>query len=88
MQKVILVGRTEFNLENARKELADQTSSSADDIGVEVVDLQSISQLPDFVEKITKTYPDLDAILLNAGVQKVLKVHLSPLRADDGRDVS
>ncbi|KAJ6785263.1 hypothetical protein PWT90_07697 [Aphanocladium album] len=63
---VLLVGRTESNLEAATKEIGAA--------GYYILDVSDVDAIPGFIQKITKEHPDLDCIVNNAGVQRPLKV--------------
>lgn len=66
-KKVIIVGRTESNLKASAKEIGAA--------GYYVLDTGDISSIPDFIQKITQEYPDLDCLVNNAGVQRPLDVN-------------
>ena len=63
---VLLVGRTESNLQASAKEIG-----AAD---YYVLDVGDSAAIPSFVEKVLKDHPDRDCIVNNAGVQRPLKV--------------
>jgi len=65
-KKVIIVGRTESNLQETKKEI----NAAA----YYVLDTGDIDSVPGFVEKLTKDHPDVDCIINNAGVQRPLNV--------------
>ncbi|TLD36369.1 Short-chain dehydrogenase [Venturia nashicola] len=65
-KKVIIVGRTESNLQSTAKEIGATAYY--------VLDTGKISAIPSFVEKVTKDHPDVDCIINNAGVQRPLEV--------------
>lgn len=65
-KKVIIVGRTESNLQSTAKEIGATAYY--------VLDTGKISAIPSFVEKVTKEHPDVDCIINNAGVQRPLEV--------------
>ncbi|KUI67944.1 putative oxidoreductase DltE [Cytospora mali] len=65
-KKVLICGRTESNLVSTHEELKCA--------GYYVLDTGDISQIPAFIQKITKEHPDLDCLVNNAGVQRPLQV--------------
>lgn len=65
-KKVIIAGRTEEKLIEAQKELG------ASCIGIVTIDIADTIELPDFAKRISADYPEVDCVLNNAGVQKLL----------------
>ncbi|KAI0431682.1 NAD(P)-binding protein [Xylaria sp. FL1042] len=65
-KKVIIAGRTESNLQNARKEIGAAAYY--------VLDTGVVSEIPAFVRRVTSEHPDLDCLVNNAGVQRPLSV--------------
>lgn len=65
-KKVIIVGRTESKLVEAQKDLGKSC------IGYATLDVSDTQALPDFAKRIIADYPDVDCIVNNAGVQKLL----------------
>lgn len=63
---VLLVGRTESNLQASAKEIGAA--------GYYVLDVGDSAAIPSFVQKVLQDHPDLDCIVNNAGVQRPLKV--------------
>ncbi|KAK5138171.1 hypothetical protein LTR08_004866 [Meristemomyces frigidus] len=66
-KKVIIVGRTQSNLEAASNEMKN--------CPYYVLDTSNISAIPDFIKKITTEHPELDCLVNNAGVQRPLDVN-------------
>ncbi|KAF1923082.1 uncharacterized protein M421DRAFT_104670 [Didymella exigua CBS 183.55] len=66
-KKVIIAGRTESKLKESAREIGATAYY--------VLDTGHVSSIPDFVEKITKEYPDLDCLVNNAGVQRPLDLN-------------
>ncbi|KAJ2892646.1 hypothetical protein MKZ38_009490 [Zalerion maritima] len=64
---VIAVARREDRL----KALAEK--HGADKVAAEPFDMTNLDGMPAWVEKMTKTYPKLDSIVLNAGIQRSIK---------------
>ena len=70
-KKVIIVGRTQSNLEAASKEMKN--------CPYYVLDTGKISAISDFIKTITQEHPELDCLVNNAGVQRPLDVNeMSP----------
>lgn len=69
-KKLILTGRREERLKTIQSELP----------GCEilVMDNSNLASLPQKVEKILSSYPKLDTVWINSGVQKTYKVSLQP----------
>lgn len=65
-KKVIIAGRTESKLLETQKELGESC------IATITVDLSENIALPDFARRVTADYPEVDCLLNNAGVQKLL----------------
>ncbi|KAJ4374700.1 hypothetical protein N0V85_009060, partial [Neurospora sp. IMI 360204] len=63
---VIAVGRRKERLDDLVKK------HGSDKVAAEPFDISDLSALPGWVKHITTTYPNLDSILLNAGLQKTL----------------
>ncbi|OAR01727.1 hypothetical protein LLEC1_03267 [Akanthomyces lecanii] len=63
---VLLVGRTESNLQAASKEIGAA--------GYYVLDVGDSAAIPTFVQKVLQQHPDLDCIVNSAGVQRPLDV--------------
>ncbi|KAI9925445.1 hypothetical protein ASPWEDRAFT_173116 [Aspergillus wentii DTO 134E9] len=63
-KKVIIAGRTEATLRETAREIG-ATDYFVLDTGV-------TSQIPPFIDAVTKKYPDLDCLVNNAGVQRPL----------------
>lgn len=81
-KKVIIVGRTESNLQKASKEMGHGTSYYALDTG-------SIPAIADFVQKVIADHPDVDCLINNAGVQRPLDVNNFNLqKADQEIDIN
>ncbi|KPM44066.1 hypothetical protein AK830_g2445 [Neonectria ditissima] len=70
-KKVLLVGRTESNLRSTAEEIGAA--------GYYVLDTGKISDIPNFINKITSEHPELDCLVNNAGVQRPIDV----LKNDD-----
>lgn len=60
---VIVVGRRQSALEAFTKQYPDQSTALA-------FDITELSAIPPFVGSITKSHPDIDAIVLNSGIQR------------------
>jgi short-subunit dehydrogenase involved in D-alanine esterification of teichoic acids len=65
-KKVIIAGRTESKLKS--------TSDAIGAAGYYVLDTGNVSEMPEFVKKLTKEHPDVDCLVNNAGVQKPLEI--------------
>jgi short-subunit dehydrogenase involved in D-alanine esterification of teichoic acids len=65
-KKIIIVGRTESTLKTTAQEI----KASA----YYVLDTGKVTDIPSFVEKVTKEHPDVDCLINNAGVQRPLEV--------------
>ncbi|KAH9904279.1 short-chain dehydrogenase [Xylariomycetidae sp. FL2044] len=65
-KKVILVGRTESNLQSTAKEIGAAAHY--------VLDTGAVSEISSFIKRITADHPDLDCLVNNAGVQRPLEV--------------
>ncbi|EWZ48924.1 hypothetical protein FOCG_07335 [Fusarium oxysporum f. sp. radicis-lycopersici 26381] len=65
-KKVLLAGRTESNLKSTTKEIGAA--------GYYVLDTGKISDIPEFIMKITSEHPELDCLINNAGVQRPIDV--------------
>ncbi|CCC14456.1 unnamed protein product [Sordaria macrospora k-hell] len=63
---VIAVGRRKERLDDLVKK------HGSDKVAAEPFDISDLSALPNWVKHITTTYPKLDSIVLNAGLQKTL----------------
>lgn len=61
-KKVLLVGRTESNLQSTTKEIGAA--------GYYLLDTGKISEIPEFITKVTSEHPELDCLINNAGVQR------------------
>ncbi|KAM0233820.1 hypothetical protein ACHAP5_010252 [Fusarium lateritium] len=61
-KKVLLVGRTESNLQSTTKEIGAA--------GYYLLDTGKISEIPEFIKKVTSEHPELDCLINNAGVQR------------------
>ncbi|KAM0187735.1 hypothetical protein ACHAPA_012047 [Fusarium lateritium] len=61
-KKVLLVGRTESNLQSTTKEIGAT--------GYYLLDTGKISEIPEFIKKVTSEHPELDCLINNAGVQR------------------
>lgn len=61
---VIATGRRQSHLDSFVSE------HGSDSCAAFPFDLSNLSSIPAFVEKITKTYPDLDLVFVNAGIQR------------------
>ncbi|KAK6528804.1 hypothetical protein TWF694_004038 [Orbilia ellipsospora] len=59
--EVVVTGRREDRL----KEFTTKHKGS-----YEVFDLSKIDEIPKFAERVTKSHPDIDAVLLNSGIQR------------------
>lgn len=66
-QKVVVAGRTESSLEDALKTLSETYPGQ---VSTSLVDLQNIKHFPEYVSGLLSEHPDLDAVCLNAGIQK------------------
>ncbi|KAI1489868.1 NAD(P)-binding protein [Biscogniauxia mediterranea] len=66
-KKVLIAGRTESNLQSTAREIGAE--------GYYVLDTGAISQIPDFIKRITTEHPELDCVVNNAGVQRPLNVN-------------
>ncbi|CDZ96398.1 Predicted dehydrogenase [Phaffia rhodozyma] len=66
-KKVIIAGRTASSLESAKEDLSKTYSGK---VSTSQIDLQNIKHFPEYVEQLLAEHPDLDAICLNAGIQK------------------
>lgn len=62
--KVVLVGRRQERLDNLVKQLGSDKSSA---MSFDITKLQDISA---FASKVTSEHPDIDAIILNSGIQR------------------
>ncbi|KAI0475385.1 putative short-chain dehydrogenases/reductase [Xylariaceae sp. FL0804] len=65
-KKVLIAGRTEANVRSTAEELGAA--------GYYVLDTGRVSEVPDFVRRITSEHPELDCLINNAGVQRPLDV--------------
>jgi len=65
-KKVLIAGRTESKLQSTAREIGAA--------GYYLLDTGKTSDIPPFVERITKDHPDLDCLVNNAGVQRPLKI--------------
>ncbi|KAH7634014.1 hypothetical protein B0T09DRAFT_101597 [Sordaria sp. MPI-SDFR-AT-0083] len=63
---VIAIGRRKERLDDLVKK------HGSDKVAAEPFDISDLSALPNWVKHITTTYPKLDSIVLNAGLQKTL----------------
>jgi short-subunit dehydrogenase involved in D-alanine esterification of teichoic acids len=61
-KKVLLVGRTESNLQSTTKEIGAA--------GYYLLDTGKIAEIPEFIKKVTSEHPELDCLINNAGVQR------------------
>ncbi|KAH6951368.1 hypothetical protein DER45DRAFT_382455 [Fusarium avenaceum] len=61
-KKVLLVGRTESNLQSTTKEIGAA--------GYYLLDTGKISEIPEFIKKVISEHPELDCLINNAGVQR------------------
>jgi short-subunit dehydrogenase involved in D-alanine esterification of teichoic acids len=64
-KKVILVGRTESNLQTTSKELNNSPYY--------VLDTGNVTAIPEFAKKVISEHPDVDCLINNAGVQRPLQ---------------
>lgn len=79
---MIIVGRTESNLQETAKHLGHNTAYY-------VLDTGNVSSIPAFVAKVTKEHPEVDCIVNNAGVQRPLDIYNFPLEdADQEIDIN
>lgn len=81
-KKVIIAGRTESNL----KQSATGLGSSC--IGYYVVDLTKVETLSEFAAKVVKEHPELDCVINNAGVQKMLDFKKEVKASDLSEEIS
>lgn len=65
-EKVIIVGRTESNLRSA--------STSLNNCPYYLLNTGAVTSLPLFVSRVTADHPDLDCLINNVGVQRLLHV--------------
>ena len=65
-KKVIIAGRTESKLIDAQADLGESC------IATIVIDIEDVLGLDDFSKKVALDYPEVDCIVNNAGVQKIL----------------
>jgi short-subunit dehydrogenase involved in D-alanine esterification of teichoic acids len=82
-KKVLIAGRTESNLKSSAEEIGAS--------GYYLLDTGKVSEMPAFVEKLTKEHPDLDCIVNNAGVQRPLEIGKTPdflSKADQEIDIN
>jgi len=64
-KKIVIVGRREEQLQEFAK-----AAGKDKVLGYEVFDISKLDQIPSFVEKVTKDYPDIDSVFLNSGIQR------------------
>ncbi|KXJ90262.1 short-chain dehydrogenase [Microdochium bolleyi] len=62
--KVILVGRTESNLQSTAKEIGAAAYY--------VLDTGNTAAIPEFVARVTREHPEIDCLVNNAGIQRPL----------------
>jgi short-subunit dehydrogenase involved in D-alanine esterification of teichoic acids len=67
-KKVIIAGRTESKLKEAVQTLGNSTAYYLLDTG-------DIASIPEFIAKLTTEHPDVDCLINNAGVQRLLDVN-------------
>ncbi|CCG85167.1 Imidazoleglycerol-phosphate dehydratase [Taphrina deformans PYCC 5710] len=65
-KKVIIAGRTEEKLVEAQKDLGQSC------IGYVTIDVSDTEALQDFAKRVIADYPEVDCVVNNAGVQKLL----------------
>ena len=65
-KKVIIAGRTEANLKKSQEDLGSSC------VAYYIVDLTNIGFLHEFTVKVIKEHPDVDCVINNAGVHKIL----------------
>ncbi|KAI9863749.1 MAG: hypothetical protein M1824_006346 [Vezdaea acicularis] len=81
-KRVIIAGRTESKLASAAKSLGHDTPYY-------VLDTGDVAAIPSFVGKLVKEHPEVDCVINNAGVQRVLKVDAFDLaKADSEIDIN
>lgn len=81
--KVLLAGRTESNLRKTAQEIGATAYY--------VLDTGKVSEIPEFVKKVTSEHPGLDCLVNNAGVQRpidVLKTEDFLEKADQEIDIN
>jgi short-subunit dehydrogenase involved in D-alanine esterification of teichoic acids len=66
-KKVIIVGRTESNLQSTSKEIGAAAYY--------VLDTGDVASIPAFVKRLISEHPDIDCLVNNAGVQRPLYVN-------------
>lgn len=81
-KKVIIVGRTESNLQKAAKEMGHDTAYY-------VLDTGKVADIPNFVQKVIKDHSEVDCLVNNAGVQRPLDINDFDLgKADQEIDIN
>ncbi|PVH99555.1 short-chain dehydrogenase/ reductase-like protein [Periconia macrospinosa] len=61
---VVVVGRRKENLDEFVKKHGQDKADSF------VFDISKLAEIPDFVRSVTKKHPDVDAVMLNSGMQR------------------
>jgi len=67
-KKVIIVGRTEKTLKSTAQELGNNTEYY-------VLDTADIKAIPGFISNVLEKHPEVDCLINNAGVQRVLEIN-------------